>query len=73
MSEMTTIKVTKETRDALRELAQREGLTLEQQLFQLLSAHRRRSIGAQLASEPLSSDEQQLLDASAADVADASR
>ncbi len=69
---MTTIKVSKRTRDALRELAQREGLTLEQQLEQLLATQRRRLIGSQLASERIDSDNWQMLEASAADVADAS-
>lgn len=73
MSGMTTIKVSKRTRDALRQLAHQEGLTLEQQLERLLATHRRRSIGAQLASDPLNSDERLFVDASAVDVADASR
>lgn len=73
MSDSTTIKVSTRTRDALRQLADREGLTLDRQLEQLIQAERRRLIGAQLASTPLDADERSVLDASAADVADASR
>lgn len=73
MSDSTTIKVSARTRDALRQLADREGLTLDRQLEQLIQRERRRRIGAQLASAPLDSGEQSVLNASAADVADASR
>ena len=50
MSDTTTIKVSLRTRDALRQLAQREGLTLDAQLDRLIRRERRRIIGAQLAS-----------------------
>lgn len=73
MSDSTTIKVSVRTRDALRQLADREGLTLDRQLEQLIQRERRRLIGAQLSSTQLDADEQSVLDASAADVADASR
>lgn len=73
MSETTTIKVSVRTRDALRQLADREGLTLDAQLDRMLRRERRRLIGAQLAGAPLSADDMHLLDASASDVADASR
>ena len=73
MSDSTTIKVSTRTRDALRQLADREGLTLDRQLEQLIQRERRRLIGEQLASTPLDADDQSVLDASAADVADAGR
>ena len=73
MPESTTIKVSVRTRDALRQLADREGLTFDAQLEKLIRRERRRIIGAQLASAPLDADEQAVLDASAGDVVDASR
>ena len=68
----TTIKVSVQTRDALRQLADREGLTLDAQLEKLIRRERRRIIGAQLSSQPLDGHEVTVLDASAGDVADAS-
>lgn len=72
MSDSTTIKVSVRTRDALRQLADREGLTFDAQIEKLIQRERRRIIGAQLASDPLSADDQAVLDASASDVVDAS-
>ncbi len=59
------------TRDALRQLAEREGLTMDAQLDQLIRRERRRVIGAQLASAPLDADDEAALAASASDVFDA--
>lgn len=73
MPETTTIKVSVSTRDALRQLADRDGLTLDAQLEKLIRRERRRIIGAQLASAPPDGDDVAVLDASASDVADASR
>ena len=73
MSDTTTIKVSVRTRDALRQLAERDGLTLDAEIEKLIQRERRRIIGAQLASAPLDGDDAVVLDASAADVADASR
>ena len=73
MPESTTIKVSVQTRDALRQLADRDGLTLDAQLDRLIRRERRRIIGAQLAGAPLDDDDLAVLDASAGDVADASR
>ncbi len=73
MTKSTTIKVSVATRDALRQLAEREGLTLDAQLDHLVRRERRRTIGAQLASSPLDSSEVAILNAAASDVADASR
>lgn len=73
MPKSTTIKVSVSTRDALRQLADREGLTLDAQLDRLVRRERRRTIGAQLASSPLDPAEVAVLSASAVDVADASR
>ena len=68
----TTIKVSVQTRDALRELADREGLTLDAQIAKLVRRERRRIIGVQLASAPLDAEDEAVLDASASDVSDAS-
>ncbi len=73
MSKSTTIKVSVSTRDALRRLADDEGLTLDAQLVRMIRAERRRSIGAELASMPLSDEDRTVLDGAAGDVADASR
>ena len=71
--ESTTIKVSVRTRNALRQLAERDGLTLDAQLEQLIRRERRRIIGAQIASAPLDDEDIAVMDASASDVADASR
>ena len=68
----TNIKVSVQTRDALRQLADREGLTLDAQLEKLIRRERRRIIGAQLSRQQLDGHEVTVLDASAGDVADAS-
>jgi hypothetical protein len=73
MSDFTTIKVSTRTRDRLRELADREGLTLEGQMEVLIRRERRRTIGMQLSSESLTADEASVLDASASDVGHACR
>ena len=71
MPDTTTIKVSRQTRDALRELADREGLTFDAQIERLVRRERRRIMGSQLASAPLSAADNDVLAASASDVADA--
>ena len=73
MTDSTTIQVSTQTRDALRQLAERAGVTFEVQLEKMIQRERRRVIGAQLSSAPLSADDEIVLDASASDVTDASR
>ena len=73
MPDVTTIKVSTRTRDALRQLAARDGLSLDAQLDLLIRRERRRIIGMQLASSPLDPHDRAVLDASASDVADACR
>ncbi|MCY3851588.1 MAG: hypothetical protein OXF75_12455 [Acidimicrobiaceae bacterium] len=73
MAATTTIKVSVRTRDALRQLADREGRTFGAQLDKMIQRERRRILGAQLASAPLEVDDHVVLDASASDVAHASR
>ena len=73
MTDLTTIKVSVRTRDALRQLAERDGLTLDAQLDRLIRRERRRIIGSQLAGASLDPDDKVVLDAAASDVADACR
>jgi hypothetical protein len=73
MPETTTIKVSVQTRDALRQLADRDGLTLDAQVDKMIRRERRRIIGSQVSSAPLDDHDVAVLDASASDVADASR
>ena len=73
MPDTTTIKVLLRTRDALRQLAEREGLTLDAQLDRLIRRERRRIIGAQLAGTQPDADDTAVLNASASDVDDACR
>ena len=73
MPDLTTIKVSVQTRDALRRLADRDGVTLDAQLVKMVQRERRRIMGAQLSGTPLADDDVMVLDASASDVADAGR
>lgn len=73
MAEFTTIKVTTRTRDTLRQLADREGRTLDAQIEALIRRERRRIIGQQLSAVGLSTDDVAVLNASASDVGDACR
>jgi ABC-type antimicrobial peptide transport system ATPase subunit len=73
MTELTTIKVASATRDALRLLADREGRTLDAQLVVLIARERRRLIGQQLSAADMDEDTHLVLNASAHDVANASR
>ncbi|MGD9753048.1 MAG: hypothetical protein AB7W59_18810 [Acidimicrobiia bacterium] len=61
------------TRDALRQLADRSGLTLDAQLDRLIRRERRRIIGTQLFGSAPDADDRAVLDASASDIADACR
>jgi hypothetical protein len=72
MPDTTTIKVSTETRDALRRLADREGLTLDAQLQKLIRRERRRLLGKQLSAGGLDDNDTAVLNASASDVAHAS-
>lgn len=72
MRDVTTIKVSIRTRDALRQLADLEDRTLDATIERLIRHERRRLIGAQLASAPLGDDDRLVLDGSAADVSELS-
>ncbi len=47
---MTTIKVSTTTRDALRELARRDGLSMEAELVALVRRARRRAMGLEMSA-----------------------
>ncbi|MCY3576548.1 MAG: hypothetical protein OXH53_04445 [bacterium] len=70
MPESTSIRVSVQTRDALRQLADGEGLTLDAQLKKLIRRERQRIIGAQLAGAPPDVGDEAVLSASAGDVID---
>ena len=50
MTNLTTVKVSVTTRDELKSIAEREGLTLDAALQRLLRADRQRQMGADLAA-----------------------
>jgi hypothetical protein len=56
MRDSTTIRVSVATRDALRDLADRDGVTLDEELARLARAERQRRIGLALALEPSADD-----------------
>ena len=68
----TTIKVSVQTRNALRQLADRDGHTLNAQLEKLIRRERRRIMGTQLASVAPDTADAAVINASVSDVADAS-
>ncbi len=52
MPELTTIRVTRSTREALKRLAEDDGLTHDEELARLLRAERQRRMGASLTLQP---------------------
>lgn len=69
MTAMTTVKVSTQTRDELRAVAEREGITLELALRLLLRAERQRQMGRDLAERPVPDDDRSWVAASSAAVA----
>ena len=68
MKETTTVRVTRSTHQALRERAERDGLTIEAELRQLLRYDRQRRLAEALATTELSGADEQVLSAAAAAV-----
>jgi hypothetical protein len=62
MQDSTSIRVSRSTRDLLRELADGDGLTLDDEIRLLARAERQRRIGRALASADLTSDETRWLE-----------
>lgn len=57
MTAVTTLKVSTETRDDLKALAERDGLTIESALRKLLRAERQRQMGVDLAAREQTHDD----------------
>jgi hypothetical protein len=62
MRESTTVRVSNSTRDALRDLAAHDGLSMDEEIQRLARAERQRRIGASLANHKPDDDEQNWLD-----------
>lgn len=56
MLNSTTIRVTRSTRDALKRLAEDDGVTHDEELTRLLRAERQRRMGASLTLQPTTED-----------------
>ncbi len=68
MQNSTTIRVSRETRDLLHELAASDGVTLDDEIRRLARVERQRRIGAALATIELTSDDHTWLDLGANEV-----
>ena len=68
MPEMTSVKMTVQTRDELRELAEREGLTMEKVIKRMLRRDRLARMREQLASWEPTAEESMIIDSSRRDV-----
>lgn len=56
MTNLTTVKVSMATRDELKKIADRDGVTLDAALQRLLRSERQRQMGADLAARPTSGE-----------------
>ena len=65
MRDSTTVRVSTNTRDALRDLANHDGLTMDEEIQRLARAERQRRLGASLAEHLPDDDEQTWLSISA--------
>lgn len=61
MTNLTTVKVSVTTRNELKAIAEREGLTLDGALQRLLRTERQRQMGADLAARSHSEDDVRLI------------
>ncbi len=73
MRESTTIRVTPGNRDALRRLADSDGLTLDEEIARLLRAERQRRMGVALAGAELTDSDRAWVDLGVASAADHAR
>lgn len=73
MHESTTIRVAVSTRDAVRTLADADGVTLDEAVKRLARAERQRRMGLALATTVPSSDDEQWLGLSVRTVAEHAR
>lgn len=58
----TTVRVSRRTRDALRDLAQRDGTTLDQVIERLVRTERQRQLGVALAGDVLDDGDRAWID-----------
>lgn len=58
MRDSTTVRVSTSTRDALRILADHDGLTMDEEIQRLARTERQRRLGASLAEDQPDNDEQ---------------
>jgi predicted transcriptional regulator len=63
MKETTTIRVTADTRARLRELAEADGVTLDEELARLTRSERQRRMGEALAAAVFDEDDKAWVDA----------
>ncbi len=62
MKESTTVRVSPQTRDSLKELAEADGITLDAELSRLARAERQRRMGQGLAASTLDPDDERWID-----------
>ena len=62
------MRVARETRDAVRDLADQDGVTLDEEIQRLARAERQRRLGAALASDHLDDEDRSWLDLGASTV-----
>ena len=73
MRESTTIRVAPSTRDALRRLADSDGVNMDEAIARLLRAERQRRMGAALAATPSTDSDRALIDVGVATLAEHAR
>ncbi len=62
MQKSTTVRVARETRDGLRDLAEDDGVTLDEEVNRLVRAERQRRIGHALSAVQIDQEDQSWLD-----------
>jgi hypothetical protein len=62
MRDSTTVRVSRDTRNTLRDLADVDGVTLDEEIARLVRAERQRRIGRALAEHPPTDEEQAWLE-----------
>jgi hypothetical protein len=62
MRDSTTVRLSRGTRDNLRRLADHDGVTLDEEVAQLVRAERQRRIGQALSAVPINDDERAWLE-----------
>jgi hypothetical protein len=67
MQKATTVRVSTQTRDALRALADHDGVTLDEEIQRLARSERQRRMGRSLAVTALTDDDRAWLDVTVSD------